>query len=451
MPSSAQQCDRQVHVVVSSVSLMLTKVTMLTQLEAGMHALHGDHNASFLGLCCSQCDTMLHAYCTYSTSLMALRHPCWRIGQAHEPVQQYMERKVAVAAQQLEGSPQQQEMQWPGQFVKALLVLQSGNAAMKEDQRALANSPPLSMLFPTSVASSVSITNKAVAAAWSVINQVAPEQFREEIDAGRLPGLDHPEMQQGVQEWVSAQVSSAEEQLLTTLSRARWADLLVKQLSTRSGQQGQVIKRKRALWRAAKEVHSQLQQWAKWALLVSQKKVAAACPWPADLLQQLQYICDTPIDKYQTDGCSAAGRSGSAADVAATKVHLLRQRQQRLSEEADMLAKERERLLHVADSRLMLLEGAMQHVEQHGTLPCLAGATEGAVSSASGGAGARVSRANSLQYLLLKEHKRITTIAGSARRLFVAVAAGNDVEAVIGDMAISEALEQSPVTAQHDE
>jgi hypothetical protein len=357
-----------------------------------------------------------------------------------------MERKVAVAAQQLKGSPQQQEMQWQGQFVKALLVLQSAKAAVKEDHGALSNSPPLSMLFPTSVASSVSITTKAVKTAWSVINQLAPEHFRQQIDAGQLPGLDVPEVQQGVQQWVASQVNSAEQQLLSTLSRARWARLLVEQLSTRKGQQDQVIKRKRGLWRAATEQHSQLQQWAKWALLVSQKQIAAASPWPADLLQQLQYICDTPLDDYQMEGSSAAGRSGTAADVAAIKVHLLRQKQQRLSEEADMLAKERNRLLHVADQRLSLLEGAMQHVGQHGALPWLAAPTLGEVagSSAGGGVGASASRANSLRCLLLKEHRRVTTIAGSARRLFGAVAAGGDVRAAIRNREISVALEQSP-------
>jgi hypothetical protein len=139
------------------------------------------------------------------TLISLMCHPCFCIAQAREPVQQYMERKVAVAAQQLKGSPQQQEMQWQGQFVKALLVLQSAKAAVKEDHGALSNSPPLSMLFPTSVASSVSITTKAVAAAWSVINQLAPDHFRQQIDAGRLPGLDVPEVQQGVQQWVAAQ------------------------------------------------------------------------------------------------------------------------------------------------------------------------------------------------------------------------------------------------------
>jgi hypothetical protein len=292
-----------------------------------------------------------------------MRHLCLCNLQAQEPVQQYMENKVAAAAQQLEGRPQQQEMQLPGQFVKALLVLQSAKAAVQEDHGALANSPPLSMLFPTTVANSVSITNKAVAAAWSVVKQVASDHFRDAIEAGQLPGLDHPEVQQGEREWVSTQVRSAEEQLLTTLSRARWADLLVEQLSTRNQQQERVIKRKRALWRAAKEQHSQLQQWAKWALSVNQKQGAARSLWPAELLLQLQYICDTPLTEYQLEGSSAAGRAGSAADVAATKVHLLRQKQQRLSEESAMVVKERQHLLHVADLRLQLLEGAMQHVE----------------------------------------------------------------------------------------
>jgi hypothetical protein len=265
---------------------------------------------------------------------------------------------------------------------------------------------PLSMLFPKQHAS-FRVTRKALQDAAATVSRLGRQHF----PRGPAPGLEHPDLRQGLEQYVMSTICNGEQELLKLLARAHAEELLLQKMTGHAAAQRKVKASKVALNKRAAELHEQLVLWVAWALRLQEAKVVT---WASMFQPRLQLLKDSKLEAMRKSswGDSLAGAVAEThIQQAAVRVYLLRRKQLALQAELQLLRGERQQLVEVLQQRVAALQ---QHLGQ-GEWPA--------------------GRPTSERFLYLMELQRNSRVLSVARRL-QAAASGSQEEAAAAAEAI---------------
>jgi hypothetical protein len=259
------------------------------------------------------------------------------------------QQRVAEAKQRLEGCGTTPATHWQAEYVRSYLLLKQRRGELDDDGEVAA---PLSMLLPASVVASVKVTKKAVAAALSSVTHLAEAHL-----GGKVVGLEHPQVKHGLEQWLSDTMTSAQEQLLTLLSHAAYAELLLAKLASRPREKLKVISHKAKVLEQAAAKHRQLLGWGRWALQPADRwqQLPEPTRWvmAPPLRCKLEQLVASTLDDLRAGGTTSSGSGGAVPD-AAQRVYLLQCTMTRLQEERTLLQEECEGLLAIFDGRVQV-------------------------------------------------------------------------------------------------
>jgi hypothetical protein len=306
---------------------------------------------------------------------------------------------VANAQAALAGQLSSTSMDWRGEYVQCYLLLQQ-RATLPD--AAADDAAPMSMLLPPSVVTGVNFTVKTLAAALATLTRLAAEHL-----GGKVEDMSHPDVREGFSQWLAATISTAEQQLQTTLSHAQYLELLIQKLRGRPRDKDKLIAKKRRLMEQVAAELTKLAGWAAWALRMhakwQQQRRGTAHRWSLQpqLSQHLRELAGATLDALKNGevALGAAGVAAAGVPAAAQQVHLLQLTERSLVDERNMLDRECARLQAVAAQRALLLRMAI-------------------VQLGAGDGGRR--------YVLLRELARAEALDESCSRLFPAAANGSE-------------------------
>ena len=247
------------------------------------------------------------------------------------------------------------DLGWQGRYVKARLMLERMQAL---DGAASPFAPPISLVFASSkTLSKLKITKAALRSAAATVRELSKEHLQ-----GDPPGIGHPDMQAGVNQWLAQEFKRGREQLATTISYIRYADSLVQRLQTKPEKKA-VLERKAAHTKKAAGLVAHLTEWACWAGALSKGPDPVVKEWDPQLRTEIGTFAQATLDKLSKSGTAfpwlPVPDAGGEAECAAHKVYLLECLKSRLEEELQLVKEERQNLLTNLQRRLQALGAAI--------------------------------------------------------------------------------------------
>lgn len=147
-------------------------------------------------------------------------------------------------------------LDWRGEYVKARLTVERVQKVCSEDSM----TPPLPLLFAMdSVSGSLKFTKKMGEDARKTMDRLATQYCN-----GRHLDMSEEAVQEGLNQWVGAEVRRIGQSLVKNAAMARYANLLITKLAQRRKAQRAVMRRKHNLHSKVKRELLRLKDWVKW-------------------------------------------------------------------------------------------------------------------------------------------------------------------------------------------
>jgi len=286
---------------------------------------------------------------------------CKMVGQARNLVQrqeqeQVVDQLVEQASSAAVYSGQASVLDWRGEYVKARLTVERVSRVYDDDSM----TPPLSLLMSiTSLSDSFKITKKMGADAKKNMDNLATRYCN-----GRHPDLGAAEVQEGLNQWVAAEVRAIGQYLVENAAMARYANLLITKLAQRRSAQRTVMRRKHGLHAKVKRALLRLQDWVKWANAV--KEAGVVRDWQPGVQLLLQHaegvqLADVLEGRWEplSGPVEVLGGSKEPLLQAAQKLWILQLKAHRLREEVALLHSEEAQLKQHLQQRLAALGAAV--------------------------------------------------------------------------------------------
>jgi hypothetical protein len=220
-----------------------------------------------------------------------------------------MAAAVAQAAEGLEAPSTALDMGWQGRYVHAYIVVHS--AETLAGNKGLF--PPMSLLFPAKMGvGAPKISDAKVKDAKANM-----QRLQEEHLGGLVPRQGHPEVQRGIQQWVTASMRTHHALLETSVRQVQFVDHLVQRCQQQCDK-NKVLKRKAALLQQVAVRLRHLHDAARWALQL-RKEGLVECYQPG--LEQLLQASSTLTREQVAAGLLEPAELQLAAAMGAADAH----------------------------------------------------------------------------------------------------------------------------------